>query len=97
MTEATAAVSPLRRRMIDDKSLATVAGRQRSYIQAVKRLSPFGHRPIDLVWRMSAPARFISYRRAFPGARSTDGVCFAVCGIRFDRAESRSGSSAYTA
>lgn len=40
MTDATAAVSPLRRRMIDDMSLRNLSpATQRSYIHAVKRFS----------------------------------------------------------
>ncbi len=39
MTDATAAVSPLRRRMIDDMSLRNLSpATQRSYIHAVKLL-----------------------------------------------------------
>jgi len=42
MTDAKAAVTPLRRRMIDDMSLRNLSpATQRSYIHAVKRFSRF--------------------------------------------------------
>lgn len=48
MTDATAAVSPLRRRMIDDMSLRNLApATQRSYIHAVKRFSQYHGRSPD--------------------------------------------------
>ena len=48
MTVATAAVSPLRRRMIDDMSLRNLSpATQRSYIHAVKRFSRFHGRSPD--------------------------------------------------
>ncbi len=47
MTDATAAVSPLRRRMINDMSLRNLSpATQRSYIHAIKRFSRhFGRSP----------------------------------------------------
>ena len=47
MTDVTAAVSPLRRRMIDDMSLRNLSpATQRSYIHAVKKFSRhFGRSP----------------------------------------------------
>ena len=48
MTDATAAVSPLRRRMIDDISLRNLSpATQRSYIHAVKRFSGYCGRSPD--------------------------------------------------
>ncbi len=48
MTDATAAVSPLRRRMIDDVSLRNLSpATQRSYIHAVKRFSQYHGRSPD--------------------------------------------------
>ena len=48
MTDATAAVSPLRRRMIDDMSLRNLSpATQRSYIHAVKRFARFHGRSPD--------------------------------------------------
>ena len=48
MTNATAAVSPLRRRMIDDMSLRNLSpATQRSYIHAVKRFSRYCGRSPD--------------------------------------------------
>lgn len=48
MTDVTAAVSPLRRRMIDDMSVRNLSpATQRSYIHAVKRFSPFHGRSPD--------------------------------------------------
>jgi hypothetical protein len=48
MTDATAAVSPLRRRMIDDMSLRNLSpATQRSYLHAVKRFSQFHGRSPD--------------------------------------------------
>ena len=42
MTDASAAVSPLRRRMIDDMSLRNLSpATQRSYLHAVKRFSRY--------------------------------------------------------
>jgi len=48
MTDATAAVSPLRRRMIDDMTLRNLSpATQRSYVHAVKRFSQFHSRSPD--------------------------------------------------
>lgn len=48
MTDVTAAVSPLRRRMIDDMSVRNLSpATQRSYIHAVKRFSLFHGRSPD--------------------------------------------------
>jgi integrase/recombinase XerD len=48
MTDATAAVSPLRRRMIDDMSLRNLSpATQRSYIHAVKWFSRYHGRSPD--------------------------------------------------
>ena len=48
MTNATAVVSPLRRRMIDDMSLRNLSpATQRSYVHAVKRFSRFHGRSPD--------------------------------------------------
>ena len=45
MTEATAAVSPLRRRMIDDMSLRNLSpATQRSYLHAVSKFSRYSGR-----------------------------------------------------
>lgn len=48
MNDATAAVSPLRRRMIDDMSLRNLSpATQRSYLHAVKRFALFHSRSPD--------------------------------------------------
>ena len=50
MTDITAAVSPLRRRMIEDMSLRNLSpATQRSYIHSVKRFSQFHGRSPDLL------------------------------------------------
>lgn len=79
MTDAPVAVSPLRRRMIDDMTLpqpvaghATIlpACRDKAVISAARR-SGWG-------WRMCAPSGCTWCRRASPGRRSTRR--FARCG-----------------
>lgn len=53
MTDATAAVSPLRRRMIDDMSLRNLSpATQRSYIHAIKGFARFHGRSPDQPWRI---------------------------------------------
>ncbi len=69
MADATAAVSPLRRRMIDDMSLRNLSpATQRSYLHAVTKFSRyFGRSPVGWDRRTSARSRCIWCRRAFPG------------------------------
>ncbi|MFD2429559.1 hypothetical protein ACFSUK_18410 [Sphingobium scionense] len=72
MTDTLAAVSPLRRRMIDDMMLRNLSpATQRSYLHAVTKFSRyFGTvRRTAWGWRMSARFKCIWCRRAFPGRR----------------------------
>lgn len=91
MTDVTAAVSPLRRRMIDDMSVRNLSpATQRSYIHAVKRFSLFhGQSPDQLG---------LEDVRAFQVYLVSQGVSWGalnqtVCALRFfygvtlDRAE----------
>lgn len=72
MTDATGAVSPLRRRMIDDMSVLNLSpATQRSYIHAVKRFGLFHGRPPDQLGLEDVRAfQVISCRGVFPGAPS---------------------------
>jgi site-specific recombinase XerD len=91
MTDATAAVSPLRRRMIDDMSLRNLSpATQRSYIHAVKRFSQYHGRSPDRLGLEDV--------RAFQVYLVSQGVSWGalnqtVCALRFfygvtlDRAE----------
>ena len=91
MTDATAAVSPLRRRMIDDMSLRNLSpATQRSYLHAVKRFSQFHGRSPDQLGLEDV--------RAFQVYLVSQGVSWGalnqtVCALRFfygvtlDRAE----------
>ena len=91
MTDATAAVSPLRRRMIDDMSLRNLSpATQRSYIHAVKRFSRYCGRSPDQLGLEDV--------RAFQVYLVSQGISWAslnqtVCALRFfygvtlDRAE----------
>ncbi|MEO9133054.1 MAG: tyrosine-type recombinase/integrase [Sphingomonas sp.] len=91
MTDATAAVSPLRRRMIDDMSLRNLSpATQRSYLHAVKRFSQFHGRSPDQLG--------VEDVRAFQVYLVSQGVSWGalnqtVCALRFfygvtlDRAE----------
>ena len=91
MTDATAAVSPLRRRMIDDMSLRNLSpATQRSYIHAVKRFSRYHGRSPDRLGLEDV--------RAFQVYLVSQGISWAalnqtVCALRFfygvtlDRAE----------
>jgi len=91
MTGATAAVSPLRRRMIDDMSLRNLSpATQRSYVHAVKRFSQFHSRSPDQLGFEDV--------RAFQVYLVSQGVSWGalnqtVCALRFfygatlDRAE----------
>ena len=91
MTEATAAVSPLRRRIIDDMSLRNLSpATQRSYLHAVKRFTRFHGRSSDQLGLEDV--------RAFQVYLVSQGVSWralkhTVCALRFfygvalDRAE----------
>ncbi|OSP52756.1 tyrosine-type recombinase/integrase [Pseudoruegeria sp. SK021] len=91
MTDTTAAVRPLRRRMIDDMSLRNLSpATQRSYIHAVKRFSQFHGRSPDQLGLEDV--------RAFQVYLVSQGVSWGalnqtVCALRFfygvtlDRAE----------
>ena len=91
MTDATAAVSPLRRRMIDDMSLRNLSpATQRSYIHAVERFSRHFGRSPDLLGLEDV--------RAFQVYLVSQGISWGalnqtVCALRFfygvtlDRAE----------
>ena len=91
MTDATAAVSPLRRRMIDDMSLRNLSpATQRSYVHAVKRFSRFHRRSPDQLGLEDV--------RSFQVYLVSQGVSWSalnqtVCALRFfygitlDRAE----------
>ena len=71
MTDALKAVSPLRRRMIDDMSLRNLSpATQRSCLHAVTKFSRYFTRSPDrLGLRTCARSRFIWCRRAFRGRR----------------------------
>lgn len=81
MTDATTAVSPLRRRMIDDMSLRNLSpATQRSYIHAVKRFSRFHKRSPDQLGLEDV--------RAFQVYLVSQGVSWGalnqtVCALRF--------------
>ncbi len=71
MTDATAAVSPLRRRMIDDMSLRNLSpATQRSYIHAIKRFSRhFGRSPDRLELCPSSSAKSVMADGVWRGRR----------------------------
>ena len=73
MTDATAAVSPLRRRMIDDMSLRNLSpATQRSYLDDVSKFSRYSGRPRSGSGSKTfGRFRSISLRREFPGRLST--------------------------
>ena len=81
MTDATAAVSPLRRRMIDDMSLRNLSpATQRSYLHAVKRFSRYHSRSPDGLGLEDV--------RAFQVYLVSQGISWAalnqmVCALRF--------------
>ena len=73
MTDATAAVSPLRRRMIDDMSLRNLSpATQRSYLDDVSKFSRYSGRPRPMSRRCNMPPRrpFSAVARC----RSTAGI-----------------------
>ena len=91
MTDAMAAVSPLRRRMIDDMSLRNLSpAAQRSYIHAVKRFGRYHGRPPDRLGLEDVRA-FQVY--LVPQGISWGALNQTVCALRFfygvtlDRAE----------
>lgn len=80
MTDAPAAVNPLRRRMIDDMTLRNLSpATQRSYLHAVTKFSRyFGRSPDRLGLEDVRAFRCTWCRGAYPGRRSTRR--FARCG-----------------
>ena len=66
-----AAMSPLRRRMIEDMTVRNLSpATQQSYVNAVSKFSRyFGRSPDRLAWKMSTPSRFIWLRRGSRGRR----------------------------
>jgi hypothetical protein len=71
MTDATAAVSPLRRRMIDDMSVRNLSpATQRSYLHGFRSsVATLGDHRIGSVSKTFGRFRSISFRRGFPGRR----------------------------
>lgn len=69
MTQATVAVSPLRRRMIDAMSLRNLSpATQRSYLHSVTKFSRYlADRVTGSDWKMFERSRSSSYRKASPG------------------------------
>ena len=91
MTDATAAVSPLRRRMIDDMSLRNLSpATQRSYIHAVKRFSRFHGRSPDQLGLQDVRAfqvYLVSQGISWPALNQTVCALRFFYGVTLDRAE----------
>jgi integrase/recombinase XerD len=91
MTVATAAVSPLRRRMIDDMSLRNLSpATQRSYIHAVKRFSRFHGRSPDQLGLEDVRAfqvYLVSQGISWPALNQTVCALRFFYGVTLDRAE----------
>lgn len=91
MTNATAAVSPLRRRMIDDMSLRNLSpATQRSYVHAVKRFSRFHGRPPDQLGLedvRSFQVYLVSQGISWPALNQTVCALRFFYGVTLDRAE----------
>ena len=91
MTEATAAVSPLRRRMIDDMSLRNLSpATQRSYIHAVKRFARFHRRSPDQLGLEDVRAfqvYLVSQGISWPALNQTVCALRFFYGVTLDRAE----------
>jgi integrase/recombinase XerD len=91
MTEATAAVGPLRRRMIDDMSLHNLSpATQRSYIRTVKRFAQFhGRSPdqLDLENVCAFQVYLMSQCISWPTINQTVCALRFFCGVTLDRAE----------
>ena len=91
MTDATAAVSPLRRRMIDDMSLRNLSpATQRSYIHAVKRFSRYCGRSPDRLGLEDVRAfqvYLVSQGISWPALNQTVCALRFFYGVTLDRAE----------
>ena len=91
MTGATAAVSPLRRRMIDDISLRNLSpATQRSYIHAVKRFSRYCGRSPDRLGLEDVRAfqvYLVSQGISWPALNQTVCALRFFYGVTLDRAE----------
>ncbi|MGI8509668.1 MAG: tyrosine-type recombinase/integrase [Gemmatimonadaceae bacterium] len=91
MTDATAAVTPLRRRMIDDMSLRNLSpATQRSYVHAVKRFSRFHSRSPDQLGLedvRSFQVYLVSQGISWPALNQTVCALRFFYGVTLDRAE----------
>ena len=91
MTDATAAVSPLRRRMIDDMSLRNLSpATQRSYIHAIKRFARFHGRSPDQLGLEDVRAfqvYLVSQGISWPALNQTVCALRFFYGVTLDRAE----------
>ena len=91
MTDALKAVSPLRRRMIDDMSLRNLSpATQRSYLHAVTKFSRYFGRPPDRLGLEDARAfqvHLVSQDISWPALNQTVCALRFFYGVTLDRAE----------
>ena len=83
MTDATAAVSPLRRRMIDDMSLRNLSpATQRSYLHAVSKFSRYSGRSPERLWCLSFGGEGGRPHQASDRSYAPSQLCHAPAGER---------------